>query len=190
MNVQPVPSRRLDLVWMSPLFLNAALNDRRADAEAALGIRLPSEFPGSRDRFLRMRLEQMMKDSSSAQWLTRAMVLRVPGRPMVGYIGFHSAPNEQGAVEIGYTVFGAHRGLGYALEAAQAMIDWARDEQGVSTFVASVGPWNHASLAIVRKLGFTQTGEQWDDEDGLELVFELHACRSEGKNRDGSGGHC
>jgi hypothetical protein len=31
------------------------------------------------------------------------------------------------------------------------------------------------SLGIVQRLGFVQTGQQWDDEDGLELVFELEA---------------
>jgi ribosomal-protein-alanine N-acetyltransferase len=39
--------------------------------------------------------------------------------------------------------------------------------------IASIAPDNDPSLAIVRKLGFEQTGEQWDDEDGLELVFQL-----------------
>jgi RimJ/RimL family protein N-acetyltransferase len=39
--------------------------------------------------------------------------------------------------------------------------------------VASTSPGNEPSLAVIRKLGFTQTGEAWDDEDGLELVFEL-----------------
>ena len=28
-------------------------------------------------------------------------------------------------------------------------------------------------LSLVRKLGFGHTGSQWDEEDGLELVFEL-----------------
>jgi hypothetical protein len=27
-------------------------------------------------------------------------------------------------------------------------------------------------LHIVRAAGFQQVGQQWDDEDGLELVFE------------------
>ena len=47
------------------------------------------------------------------------------------------------------------------------------EERGVKRFVASVAPSNEPSLAIVRKLGFVQTGERMDDEDGLELVFEL-----------------
>jgi len=51
-------------------------------------------------------------------------------------------------------------------------MDWGRRERGIHDFVASVAPDNLASLAIVRKLGFVQTGEQWDDEDGLELVWE------------------
>ena len=60
----------------------------------------------------------------------------------------------------------------YATEAAAALMGWA-EGQGVRRFVVSVAPGNEPSLAIVRKLGFVQTGEQWDEEDGLELVFEL-----------------
>ena len=51
-------------------------------------------------------------------------------------------------------------------------MDWAAGE-GIHRFVFSIGPWNEPSLAIARKLGFVQTGEQWDDEDGLEHVYEL-----------------
>ena len=40
---------------------------------------------------------------------------------------------------------------------------------------SSRSPSNDQSPAIVAKLGSVQTGEQWDTEDGLELVFELEA---------------
>jgi RimJ/RimL family protein N-acetyltransferase len=96
---------------------------------------------------------------------------------MVGHAGFHGPPGINGldapdAVEVGYTVFPEHRGRGYAQEAVRALMDWAGTEHGMRRFIASVAPDNEPSLAIVRKLGFSQTGEQWDDEDGLELVFE------------------
>jgi RimJ/RimL family protein N-acetyltransferase len=53
------------------------------------------------------------------------------------------------------------------------LMDMAEERASIRRFVLSVGPRNEPSLAIVRKLGFTQTGERMDDEDGRELVFEL-----------------
>ena len=52
-------------------------------------------------------------------------------------------------------------------------MDLAEERAAIRRFVLSVGPQNEPSLAIVRKLGFTQTGEHMDEEDGRELVFEL-----------------
>jgi RimJ/RimL family protein N-acetyltransferase len=97
---------------------------------------------------------------------------------MIGHAGFHGQPGVNGkqdpeAVELGYTIFEPHRGRGYATEAARALMDWAATEKGIRRFIASVAPTNDPSLAIVKKLGFVHTGEQWDEEDGLELVFEL-----------------
>ena len=38
---------------------------------------------------------------------------------------------------------------------------------------ASVRPDNEVSRRLVSRHGFVPVGEQWDDEDGLELVYEL-----------------
>ncbi|HLB78298.1 MAG TPA: GNAT family protein [Candidatus Dormibacteraeota bacterium] len=38
---------------------------------------------------------------------------------------------------------------------------------------ASVAPTNGASLGVLNKLGFRHVGEQMDEIDGKELVFEL-----------------
>lgn len=51
-------------------------------------------------------------------------------------------------------------------------MEWAASASGVRTVRAAVSPGNTASLATLRPFGFERTGEQWDDEDGLELVFE------------------
>ena len=40
---------------------------------------------------------------------------------------------------------------------------------------ASVSPANVASLTLVQQYGFVRVGEQWDEEDGLELVHERPA---------------
>jgi RimJ/RimL family protein N-acetyltransferase len=177
--VPSIRSDRLELVSMSPAFLELLLEGLHEDAAGSLGADIPKGWPGRHDAgFLRLRLDQMRRDPESEEWLVRALVLPDEGRTMIGHAGFHGKPGVNGpqqadAVELGYTVFPVYRGRGYATEAAVALMRWAQRERGITHFVASVAPDNNPSLAIVRKLGFVQTGEQWDEEDGLELVFEL-----------------
>jgi ribosomal-protein-alanine N-acetyltransferase len=176
-DVPPIRSARLELVSMSAAFLEALLDERRNDAEALLRGSLPVAWPDEHDgSFLRLRLDQMRDRPDARRWSARALVRR-EDRVMVGHAGFHgepgvNGPRRSGALEVGYTVFPNYRGHGYATEAVAALMDWAR-RHGVEHFVASVAPDNEPSLAIVRKLGFLQTGDQWDEDEGLELVFEL-----------------
>ncbi len=171
-------SSRLDLPLLSEPILEALLAGRHDDASSLLGASVPTDWPDAHDAsFLRLRLDQLRRDPVVAPWLVRALVLRGSEPEMVGHAGCHGPPGvngpaKPGAVEVGYTVFPSHRGRGLATEAALALIDWAR-ARGATGVVASVAPDNAPSLAVVRKLGFVQTGEQWDEEDGLELVFEL-----------------
>jgi hypothetical protein len=39
----------------------------------------------------------------------------------------------------------------------------------------TIGPDNAASYQLALQYGFTETGEQWDDEDGLEIIYEVDA---------------
>lgn len=173
MLVPTIHSARLDLVSLSPAFLQAILDGRRADATALLGAAIPSDWPGNWMRTVRWRLDDLADDPAAPPWLLRAIVPREPERRLIGHIGFHDRPDPGGKVEVGYTVWPEYRRRGYALEAVEALFDWAGREHGIHRFVASVGPWNEPSLGLVRKLRFVQTGVQWDDEDGEELVFEL-----------------
>jgi len=45
----------------------------------------------------------------------------------------------------------------------------------VRTVRASIRPDNHASQALAAQYGFVEVGQQEDDEDGLETVFEVSA---------------
>jgi len=178
--VKPIRTNRLALVPLSPVFLDALLGGRRDDAEAALGLELPAGWPDRHDLgFLELRRNQARADPAREEWLPRAIALE---RRMIGHIGFHGPPGinarrEPEAVEVGYTVFPAHRRRGYAREAVHALLAWAR-EQGVDHFIASVAPHNEPSLRLVRRLGFAEVGRHWDDEDGEELEFELSDAAS------------
>jgi [ribosomal protein S5]-alanine N-acetyltransferase len=178
MDAQPIRSERLELLPLDAEVLAALVDERIGDAERSLDALVEPGWPDDPDReFLRLRLRQVSERPEIRQWSVRAIVLRDAPRRMIGHAGFHGPPGVNGpglpdAVEIGYTIFSTYRGAGYATEAAEALLDWAHRERGIERFVASIAPDNAPSVAIVRKLGFIHTGEQWDDEDGLEHVYE------------------
>ena len=65
-----------------------------------------------------------------------------------------------GAFELGYWLGRPYWGLGYASEAAQGVMDWAREQAGAHTFAAGHYLDNPASGNVLRKLGFASTGQQ------------------------------
>jgi RimJ/RimL family protein N-acetyltransferase len=121
------------------------------------------------------RAKQLRERPQDRPWLLRPIIRREPGLPReaIGYLNFHAGPDQHGMVEVGYTLLPAGRGRGYAIEAVRAAFDWATRVHGVRRFRASVAPDNERSINLISKLGFVRTGEQWDERDGLELVFEL-----------------
>jgi [ribosomal protein S5]-alanine N-acetyltransferase len=179
--VDSIVSDRVELVSMSPDFVENLLADRRSEAEALGGFRLPEDWPDAHDAgFLNLRLRQMRERPETQEWFAYAVVLPNGERPMIGHAGFHGPPGVNArkaadAVEVGYTIFDPYRRNGYATEAVRALLGWATAEHGIQHFIASVSPENEPSLAIVRRLGFQKVGRHWDDEDGEELEFELSA---------------
>jgi [ribosomal protein S5]-alanine N-acetyltransferase len=166
----------IELRPMTPEFIDALLDDRREEATRLLDVELPDEFPSQGERgFLGFRLRQMREDARFRTWCPHAIVL---GGTMIGHAGYHGPPGinsaqNPDAVEYGYKIFPAWRGRGFATEAAVMLMDLAEERAGIRRFVLAVSPANDPSLAIVRKLGFVKTGEQMDEEDGLEHIFEL-----------------
>jgi RimJ/RimL family protein N-acetyltransferase len=57
-------------------------------------------------------------------------------------------------VDIGYAFMPDYRGQGYALEAASAVMAYARETLGLDRIVAIVSKHNHASTSLLMKLGF------------------------------------
>jgi ribosomal-protein-alanine N-acetyltransferase len=170
-----IRSERLDLPLLSLDQLDHLAAGEGASVGADLHAILPIPWLDEVRWLAGVRAQQLRLRPDDAPWLLRAILLRPAEGALqaIGYLNFHSAPDERGMVEVGYTLLPEARGNGYAIEAVRAAVDWATGVHGVRRFRASVAPDNERSLNLIAKLGFRQTGEQWDAEDGLELVFEL-----------------
>ena len=122
----------------------------------------------------RMRNEQVAQDPAAAGWVTGVIWDdALPGA--VGGAGFHGPPDAVGMVEIGYGVDPAYRRRGYARAALEALLERAAAEAQVRTVRVTISPGNLASQGLTSQYGFVEVGEQWDDEDGLEIIYERAA---------------
>lgn len=147
-------------------------------ANAASPVPLPEYFvnPGWRGTW-RMRGEQVDQDPASAAWVT-GVIWDEREQVAVGRAGYHGPPDHSGMVEIGYAVDPAYRRRGYARAALEALLHRADQEPRVRTVRVSISPDNTASYALASQYGFAKTGEQWDEEDGLEIIYEAPATRT------------
>jgi RimJ/RimL family protein N-acetyltransferase len=120
----------------------------------------------------RFRARQAVETPDDLPWVTGVLWDDELGKA-VGKAGFHGAPDADGMVEVGYAVDPDHRRRGYARAALELMLERARRETTVTTLRATVSPTNEQSLALIRQYPFVEVGEQWDDEDGLETIYEV-----------------
>lgn len=92
---------------------------------------------------------------------------------LVGGGGFKGPPNEQGQIEIGYSMLVSFREQGLATEAVNALVNWAFASGQVSEVVADTLPHLIASQRVLEKTGFVEVGTR--EENGLKIVrFVLH----------------
>jgi ribosomal-protein-alanine N-acetyltransferase len=170
-----IESERLEMPLLSLEQLDRVANGDTAPVAVELDAALSAEWLQEVHWLAAFRARQLRERPQDEPWLLRPIIRREAGLPRqaIGYLNFHAGPDQHGMVEIGYTLLPTARGKGYAIEAVRAAFDWATRVHGVRRFRASVAPDNDRSLNLIDKLGFARTGEQWDERDGLELVFEL-----------------
>jgi RimJ/RimL family protein N-acetyltransferase len=154
-----------------PVFRALAAGDLAA-AEAAAPVALSAYLAGPECSGLwRMRSEQCDRDPAAAAWVT-GVVFDERQSLAVGAAGFHGPPDGSGMVEIGYRIDPRYRRRGYARAALESLLERAAGEPEVHRVRVSIRPDNLPSSRLARQYGFQQIGEQWDDEDGRELIYE------------------
>jgi RimJ/RimL family protein N-acetyltransferase len=149
-----------------------------ADAEAAFGwfsdpivMALVPSGPDSSLAATRKRVEgyrQHQVAHGFSKWVIR---LKGTLKPIgdSGLLVLH----EPQAIDLGFRLARLHWGRGFASEAAAAWVRTAFEQLGIDRLTAFAHPENVASLAVLRKLGFTEAGaRQVMGMDALTFALE------------------
>lgn len=77
--------------------------------------------------------------------------------------------------ELSYLICQERQQQGLAYEVCHAIVAYARVPLKLPTIYARVNVGNSASLGLIRKLGFQETGTAGFDRDGAQIIrFEMH----------------
>jgi RimJ/RimL family protein N-acetyltransferase len=165
-------------VVLEPAVMRALVDGRLEEASVLageVGVPVPlTEYLVGEGWLWQIRLEQVAADPDAQGWVARAAWCQdgPDAGQVVGHLGFHGPPDADGRIEVAYSVDPAHRRRGHAramLVQALAEVDTMPE---VALVRASISPDNAGSLATIRGLGFERIGEQWDEDDGLEELWE------------------
>jgi len=121
------------------------------------------------------RVPQVKKNPAINKWFVRFIVL-ASSREIIGSTSFHAAPDESGMIEIGLGIEEAFRNQGYAREALTGMWSWVCGQPEVKVLRYTVSPDNLPSIAVINYFGFNYMGQQMDEIDGPENIYEMSAA--------------
>ncbi len=150
------------------------LFEERSDAFALNGANFTNplrnlvDFQGP----LAWRVPQVKADPECNKWFVRWIVLK-ENREVIGSTSFHGAPDGDGMMEIGLGIESDYQNQGFAREALLGMWRWVVGFPEVRTLRYTVSPENGPSISVIKYFGFELKGQQLDEIDGPENIYEM-----------------
>jgi ribosomal-protein-alanine N-acetyltransferase len=86
-------------------------------------------------------------------WFRLWDMVCVTDNKTIGGICFKGPANEKGQVEFGYGIAEEEWNKGYGTEAISKIIEWAKQQEGISNVIAETEKTNLASQRVVTKCG-------------------------------------
>jgi RimJ/RimL family protein N-acetyltransferase len=146
-----VPLTAVDADDLFPVFDDPALGRWTGDTT-------PADPEVLRRRFAAW--EAGPSPGSTERWLNWTMRRREDARA----IGHLQSTVTGDTAAVAWVVGTGFQGEGFATEAAQALVAWLRNQQGVTAIEASIHPGNIASQTVARRAGLRPTDRLDDGE--------------------------
>lgn len=153
-----IKTDRLEMVTLSADMMEAILKGERVLHEKVNSYRLAQEWPlDVYKQFFSYKIERFRKYPHEDEW--EGIIIDRKDQLVVGDMGFKGGPNEDGIIDLGYSIVPSYQGKGYATEMGKAMVEWAFTHSDVKKLVATCNPDNFASIRVLEKIGFKRTNE-------------------------------
>ena len=158
--LQAIETEHLRLIPFS-LALKKAVMEEKAKVTTMIDARVPDDWPGP-DMLGAMPffVQMMEKDAHSARW--DGIIVHKADQTVIGDMGFKSGPDENGMVEMGYSIIPMYRRHGYATEMARGLVEWAFQQPGVKTVTAECLLDNIGSIKVLENVGMQRVGVDGD----------------------------
>jgi ribosomal-protein-alanine N-acetyltransferase len=167
-------TKRLQLISFSLELKKAALIDRARLVEM-LGVDVPNHWPGpDLAEALPFFIENMEKAPSEPAW--DWIAIHKSDQAVIGDIGFMGGPDQDGVVEVGYSIVPEYRHQGYATEMAGGLIAWAFQETSIKVVTAACLEDNFGSIKVLEHVGMHRL-----EPDGNMLKWEIRKDNKAGK---------
>lgn len=150
---------RLRLVAGTQTLAAAEIGDRAKFAKL-LGVIVPDTWPPDSLRDVLGYIYGLYREHPEWEgWLAWYAVRIDNDEPVLcGSIGLKGPPDEQGIVEIGYSVLPEFQGQGLATEMVTAIVKWAKHQPRVKRIEAETNIDNKASIRVLEKNNFIYVG--------------------------------
>ncbi len=155
-----IESRRLRLVAATRDLIREDLAGRQT-LGVALGVEVPENWPPDLyDRQAMGFASRQLRDSTQQGWSFWYLIRHTAGAEvLLGICGFKGRPDEQGSVEIGYSILSQFHNSGFASEAVSRLVTWAFGHPVVNEVCAETLPHLIQSIRVLEKNGFSLTGQ-------------------------------
>lgn len=144
-------TNRLIMTTFTVEMMEKVLNDKAAFSEE-FSFNVHSEWPlPEYHQFFPYKINKFKETPIENKW--EGLIIHKGTNTIIGDMGFKGSPNEEGAINIGYSIVPDQRGKGYASEMGKAFVQWGLSQPGVKTVVATCSPDNQPSIKVLQKIG-------------------------------------
>lgn len=154
-------TKRLELVPVT-LEIIHSLSEGSNEEIIKIGIKPNGQWPTEDTKDILPIIYESLVKSRIPSGFEFWMIVNKDTMQVIGDIGFHGKPNDQGDVEVGFGLVEKERGKGFGFEALEAIMDWLSKQESVKVIKADCLIHNIPSQRILQKVHMKEINRDQD----------------------------